>query len=178
MSSALQYRIALELMSAFQLRAAFVSVNLFSLLCEDGHIATPIELGQISKYGGPVLYLVLYGVFLFGILVWEDSGSIFPRRKTWLRRAMRQVGQNADVRASELSQDDVTKEANTVATSDDILKVLDIVKAFGGPSNRVVDEVSFGVGRDTIFALLGPNGAGKTTTFNVIREFSYTKFLP
>ena len=34
----------------------------------------------------------------------------------------------------------------------------------------VVDNVSFGVSQNNIFAMLGPNGAGKTTTFNMIRE--------
>jgi len=33
----------------------------------------------------------------------------------------------------------------------------------------VVEDVSLGVGKDTVFALLGPNGAGKTTIFNIIR---------
>ncbi len=33
----------------------------------------------------------------------------------------------------------------------------------------LVNGLSFGVGRDTIFAMLGPNGAGKTTAFNIIR---------
>ncbi len=56
-----------------------------------------------------------------------------------------------------------------MADSGDALRVLNIVKALGSASNRVVDNVSFGVSQDTIFALLGPNGAGKTTTFNVIR---------
>lgn len=70
-----------------------------------------------------------------------------------------------------LSKDDVEQEALAVSTSDDILRVLDIEKTFGR-DNKVVDDVSFGVSRNTIFALLGPNGAGKTTTFNIIRKFS------
>ena len=123
---------------------------------------------MISKFGGPILYLIVYGIILFGILVWVDSGSILPRRKTWLQRVMRRR-QNNDSGTSTPSREDVEKEAVAVTTSDDALKVLDIVKTFGG-SNRVVDQVSFGVARDTIFALLGPNGAGKTTTFNVIRK--------
>ena len=73
------------------------------------------------------------------------------------------------------SKDDVEKEAIAVADSDDILRVLDVEKTFGG-DNKVVDDVSFGVSRDTIFALLGPNGAGKTTTFNIIRAFFNLSF--
>lgn len=67
---------------------------------------------------------------------------------------------------------DVDDEAAKVTASDDALRVMNVVKAFDSATNRVVDNVSFGVSQDTIFALLGPNGAGKTTTFNVIREFS------
>ena len=62
---------------------------------------------------------------------------------------------------------DVLQEARSVANSQDLLKVLHVTKAYGGKT--VVDDVSLGVARDTVFALLGPNGAGKTTTFNVIR---------
>ena len=67
---------------------------------------------------------------------------------------------------------DVDDEAAVVSDSADALRVLNVVKAFGKASNRVVDNVSFGVSQDTIFALLGPNGAGKTTTFNIIRTYS------
>lgn len=123
---------------------------------------------MVSKFGGPIVYLIVYGIILFGILVWVDSGSILPRRKTWLQRVMRRR-QNDNSGTSTPSRDDVEKEAVAVTTSDDALKVLDIVKTFGA-SNRVVDQVSFGVARETIFALLGPNGAGKTTIFNVIRK--------
>ncbi|KAJ3534775.1 hypothetical protein NM688_g7082 [Phlebia brevispora] len=156
---------------ASALRAAFVSVNLFSLLCDNGRIATPAELGTISKFGGPILYLIIYSFILFGILVWADSGSVLPRRKTWLHRAARArtIEHNTTSGSSTPSEDDVEKEAVAVSDSDDILRVLDVSKAFGGPSNKVVDDVSFGVNRNTIFALLGPNGAGKTTTFNIIR---------
>ena len=49
----------------------------------------------------------------------------------------------------------------------DPLRVIHVSKRYG--SNRAVENVSFGVGKDTIFAMLGPNGAGKTSTFNIIR---------
>lgn len=49
----------------------------------------------------------------------------------------------------------------------DPLRVVHVSKSFG--TNQAVEDVSFGVGKDTIFAMLGPNGAGKTTTFNIIR---------
>jgi ABC-type sugar transport system ATPase subunit len=67
----------------------------------------------------------------------------------------------------EANRQDVAAEARAVAHSSDALRLLHLTKAFGG--NKVVDDVSYGVSRDTIFAMLGPNGAGKTTTFNMIR---------
>ena len=48
---------------------------------------------------------------------------------------------------------------------DQILRVENLVKVYGG--RRVVDQVSFSVGRGEIVGLLGKNGAGKTTTFRM-----------
>jgi ABC-type glutathione transport system ATPase component len=124
---------------------------------------TPAEFGQITKYGGPITYLLVYGFVLFGILVWVDSGSSLRWR--WRshhhhhhRSGEGQVGVKSDV----------AEEAASVDKSNDSLRVLRVSKSFG--RNMVVEDVSFGVSKDTIFALLGPNGAGKTTTFNIIRE--------
>lgn len=43
------------------------------------------------------------------------------------------------------------------------LEVQDLVKTYSG--RRVVNELSFSVGKGEIVGLLGPNGAGKTTAF-------------
>jgi ATP-binding cassette subfamily A (ABC1) protein 3 len=67
----------------------------------------------------------------------------------------------------EANRQDVAAEARAVACSNDALYLRHLTKSFHG--NKVVDDVSYGVARDTIFAMLGPNGAGKTTTFNMIR---------
>lgn len=66
---------------------------------------------------------------------------------------------------------DVAADAEGALSSEDLLQVLGVTKAFNG--NKVVDDVSLGVSRGMLFALLGPNGAGKTTTFNMIREWAY-----
>jgi len=137
-----------------------VSINLFSLLCTGDTPVTASSLGQLSRYGGPILYLFGYGFILFGILVWVDSGSILPRRRP---RSSRTED------SSKPTAEDVVTEAKSVSNSSDLLRVLQVTKSFGG--DAVVDNVSFGVSRETIFALLGPNGAGKTTTFNVIRKY-------
>lgn len=154
-----------------QLRASFVSVNLFSLLCDGSSPVTVSSLGDISRYGGPILYLFLYAFVLFGILVWVDSGSIIVRKFSQFRKKpMFSSGTGAITTLDEkTNMQDVDDEAAKVTASDDALRVMSVVKAFDSATNRVVDNVSFGVSQDTIFALLGPNGAGKTTTFNVIR---------
>ncbi|KAF7436184.1 hypothetical protein PC9H_003010 [Pleurotus ostreatus] len=141
------------------MRAALVSVNLFSLLCDGSSPVTTASMGVITRFGGPILYLIVYGFVLLGVLVWVDSGSIFSRHS---RRAHSSVAPNSDP-----TKLDVAQEAHAALNSQDILRVQHMSKSFG--SNKVVDDVSFGVSRDVIFALLGPNGAGKTTTFNVIR---------
>ena len=152
------------------MRSALVSVNLFSLLCNGSTLVTTSYLGDIKRYGGPILYLFVYGFVLFGILVWVDSGSIVPRR--YLKTHKQQARLDENLAANQLSRQDVAREASAVAQSNDALRVLHVTKSFDG--NRVVDDVSLGVSMDVIFAMLGPNGAGKTTTFNMIRMRSTT----
>jgi hypothetical protein len=139
-----------------------VSVNLFSLLCTGDTPVPSRALGKMELYGGPITYLILWSLILFGILVWVDSGSILPRR--------RPTSLETEGEAKREVPADVVEEARLVANSSDALRVLEVTKSFGG--DAVVDDVSFGVSKDTIFALLGPNGAGKTTTFNIIRKYS------
>lgn len=111
------------------------------------------------------MYLITYGFILLAILVFVDSGSIFARR---LPTAGQQQMMSAFEEAQIPSRQDVAAETNRVSRSSDLLRVLHVTKSFGG--NKVVDDVSLGVSRDTVFALLGPNGAGKTTCFNMIRK--------
>lgn len=47
-----------------------------------------------------------------------------------------------------------------------ILEVKNLIKAFNGV--RVIDDISFEIGRGEIVGLLGPNGAGKTTTVTML----------
>ncbi len=49
-----------------------------------------------------------------------------------------------------------------------MISVEGLTKSYGG--KRVVDDVSFSVGKGEIFGLLGPNGAGKTTTLECMEE--------
>ena len=57
---------------------------------------------------------------------------------------------------------DVMEETTAVAASSaDLLRVLHVSKRFDRTSSKAVDDVSFGVSQDTVFAMLGPNGAGE-----------------
>jgi branched-chain amino acid transport system ATP-binding protein len=49
---------------------------------------------------------------------------------------------------------------------DQILSFEDVRLAFAGVV--AIDDVSFTVGRNELFAIIGPNGAGKTSIFNVL----------
>jgi ABC-2 type transport system ATP-binding protein len=49
------------------------------------------------------------------------------------------------------------------------IEVADLVKQYG--DRRVVDGISFTVGRGSVLALLGVNGAGKTTTVECVEGF-------
>jgi ATPase subunit of ABC transporter with duplicated ATPase domains len=125
-------------------------------------------MGKIKTFGGPILYLFVYGFVLLAILVWVDSGSIFPRKLSVSRRQQILSQPEGAEAPHEESRKDVAAEARAVSASNDLLRVLHVTKSFG--TNKVVDDVSLSVSRDTIFAMLGPNGAGKTTCFNIIRE--------
>lgn len=99
--------------------------------------------------------------------MWVDSGSLLPRNISAARRRRElvpAVSANAlddgSVAAAEAMEDmkvDVQDEAKVVGQSDDPLRVLHVSKTFGvgRGANKVVDDVSLGVGEDMIFALLG-----------------------
>ena len=140
-------------------RALFVSLNIFSILCDDRSIAS--YPGKITLYGGPILYLILQSVFLFGVLLWWDSGSLWARLRRKAHKAQ-------DKEELEPLDEEIAAEVKRVSTSpDDGLRVHHLTKAFG--SNVAVQDITFGVQRGEVFALLGPNGAGKSTTISMIR---------
>ena len=144
-----------------------MSVNLFSLLCDDSTDVSTKAIGVITKFGGPIAYLIVYSLVLFAVLVWFDSGSKVHRHISRLRQKTKSSKMSE---SSDSIEKDVSLEAKAVQTSTDPLRVMHISKMFHGSDTKAVDDVSFGVSRDTIFALLGPNGAGKTSTFNVISK--------
>lgn len=130
-------------------RAMFVSLNIFSILCQDTNSIASYP-GQITLYGGPILYTILQAFVLFGVLLWWDSGlSIWTvlRRKTY---------REEDSEETEAREDEINAEVVRVNKSDDGLRVMHLQKAYGG--NVAVQDITFGVAHDECFALLGPNG--------------------
>jgi ABC-type multidrug transport system fused ATPase/permease subunit len=141
------------------MRAAFVSINLFSLLCDKGQFSTT-PLMSMKKYGGPITYLIVECLLFFSVLVYVDSGSVLPR---WLQLTRPPPREAGAAMADRMTAQDVREETEAVdASSGDLLRVLHVSKTFGRSSSKAVDNVSFGVSQDTVFAMLGPNGAGKS----------------
>ncbi|KAG8729184.1 hypothetical protein FRC11_009333 [Ceratobasidium sp. 423] len=122
----------------------------------------------MNKFGAPIVYLIGWILFLFGLLMWIEYGKPVPKQLRFRRKApQEQHDVEQSPRGNASFVDEVKAEAERVQQSDDALRVLNVSKVFPGRFT-VVDDVSFGVGNET-FAMLGPNGAGKTTTFNIIR---------
>lgn len=141
-------------------RALFLATNLFSTACDGNELSA--NPSGIKQYGGPILYLVLQCLILFGLLLWFDGGNVGSSIRTLFNRHKHPED------TIEPDEEVVNEMARvTSSTGDDGLKILHLTKSFG--KNIAVDNVSFGVKRGEVFALLGPNGAGKSTTISLIR---------
>ncbi|KAH6912539.1 nod factor export ATP-binding protein I [Coprinopsis sp. MPI-PUGE-AT-0042] len=143
-------------------RAAFVSSGAFELLCDgtsvgDG-IVGPAGMVAISRFGGPILYLVVQMLFLMSLLVWF-SGSQMTANLNLLKALFKSRPKPADTQDELVSMEEAEK-------GEDALKVLGVSKTY---DEKVVDDVTVSMAKNTVFALLGPNGAGKTTMLNMIR---------
>ncbi|KAG9125160.1 hypothetical protein FRC07_008749 [Ceratobasidium sp. 392] len=149
-------------------RAAFVSMNVFSLLCDGLGNFDSNSPSNMAKFGEPIVYLIGWIVFLFSLLMWIEYGKPLPQ---WFRFRRAVPATETDIENVAVGggafDAEVKAEAERVRQSDDTLRLLDVGKTFPGPF-AAVENASFGVDNE-IFAMLGPNGAGKTTTFNIIR---------
>ncbi|KAF2188997.1 P-loop containing nucleoside triphosphate hydrolase protein [Zopfia rhizophila CBS 207.26] len=137
-------------------RALYLTLNVFGVACRDRKIAS--YPGAIDIFGGPILYLILQSLILFGILFWKESGStlrLWPKEKV--------IGVE-DRDAIEL---EAPIEFAGVTRSSDGLRVLRLRKQF--KKHVAVDDITFGIPRSECFALIGPNGAGKSTCISMIR---------
>ena len=143
-------------------RSMFITLNAFSILCRGTEVAS--QPGEMTIYGGPILYLALQSLLLLFVLIWLDRGvGIYSLRNRSTSTARAGVAKEDE----ECAYRKVAKSCGRRISADDGLHVLHLTKVFG--KNRAVDDVSFDVAREEVFALLGPNGAGKTTTIALIQ---------
>ncbi|OGM40305.1 ABC transporter [Aspergillus bombycis] len=141
------------------LRALFVSLNVFSILCRGTEVAS--YPGEITLYGGPILYLIVQSFVLFGLLLWFDGGSMLSLLRSKSKP-------NDEEEKSTLDKDISPEELQpTNASPDNGLRVRHLTKKFH--KFTAVEDITFSVSKGEVFALLGPNGAGKTTTISLIR---------
>ncbi|KAF2825651.1 P-loop containing nucleoside triphosphate hydrolase protein [Ophiobolus disseminans] len=133
-------------------RAFYIGLQQMGVMCNGR------ALGSIYLFGGPIMYLILQGIFFFALLLWWDSGFAMPTKRSHKS--------TPDTEATDMSPDLVT-ERKRLASPDTDLCVNSVTKRFG--KNLAVDNVTFGVQHSEIFALLGPNGAGKSTIISMIR---------
>ncbi|KAI0711688.1 hypothetical protein C8Q76DRAFT_810089 [Earliella scabrosa] len=106
--------------------SCFVSVNIFSFLCDGSDHVPTSALGSITCYGGPILYLIAYGLLVFGFLVFVDSGS--PWKEQLLSLSPRTAKSRADVESekADVQRPDVLAEEEAVRNSSDALRVLGV----------------------------------------------------
>ncbi|CAH0024624.1 unnamed protein product [Clonostachys rhizophaga] len=141
-------------------RALYVSLNMFGIACQDDHLAS--YPGSIGVYGGPILYLCLQSMSLFGLLFWKEAGYT-PQLPINLRPSAKRL---SDEEGMELSSH--ASHSNVYWSNDTTcLEAIHLQKDFG--KFTAVDDVTLAVPKSTCFALLGPNGAGKTTCISMIR---------
>ena len=105
----------------------------------------------MTKFGGPITYLVLQALFAFAVLVYVDSGSPIPAflRNRHKHRSYATGEESEDVINE---RDRVMRGGNT-----EELLVKRLRKKYGGATAFAVDDVSFGVGSGETFALVGLN---------------------
>jgi ATP-binding cassette, subfamily A (ABC1), member 3 len=133
------------------IRAALVSLNVFSLLCDGLGNRTSAPYSSMTQFGGPILYLCLWIIACFVILVYVDSGRPVSR---WVGKGQRVTDQESSVESDVGT--DVDAERKMVAASGSDLRVEGLYKAYG--RETAVRNVTFQVNAGETFALIGPNG--------------------
>lgn len=111
-------------------RTIFVVLNMFSISCDGEQFAS--NPGEMRLYGGPILYLIAQSLFLFGTLLWWDSGRF--RLRMWGSRKV--TAKDSSEEEHELGtlggeKKFIGEEIRRVGSSDDGLKVVHLTKSFG-----------------------------------------------
>ncbi|KAH8902231.1 P-loop containing nucleoside triphosphate hydrolase protein [Coniochaeta sp. PMI_546] len=148
------------------MRALFVALNLNSTSCNGSQLAA--NPASITLYGGPILYLILQSLLFFGFLLWHDTGAGAKFAQQLTEKPVDTSAADSSVSEDKDLADEVEKITSSSPSDSDGLRIVHLTKSFGkGP--RVVDDVTFRVRHDEIFALLGPNGAGKSVLISTVR---------
>lgn len=123
------------------------------------------KLGNII----PGIQGVVYGLAIIGVILLAPEG-VFWKVKDMLRR--RRTAQSRTPGAAAFPSAGTVVELpirRLLTTSEVVLEVRDLSKAFGGL--QAVRAVNMKVQRGEILGIIGPNGAGKTTLFNLLNGF-------
>jgi ATP-binding cassette subfamily A (ABC1) protein 3 len=145
-------------------RALIISMNLFNSLCRGTPPRMASYAGDISLYGGPILYLIGQSVVMFSILMIVDHkwAAGWFTKKAIVKDSEDQVTREKEV----------IEEIERVANASDGLRVQHLTRTFKSRqygTTTAVDDVTFGVKNGEVFAIVGPNGAGKSTTIGMLR---------
>ncbi len=136
-------------------RASWVSANLFNLLCDGRGGFSNVPNRALEKFGGPILYLVLWILVAGALTVFLDEGipiSLIARKLLRRDKLSLKEDAEADLRMPGAGVAQEAQRANDPANSD-ILKVQHLTHNYG--PLVVVDDVSFSLPAAETFALVG-----------------------
>ncbi len=118
----------------------------------------------------PGIQGVVFGIAIVLVILLAPEGIVpHVREARRKRREAASAGGATAVTTSVLLQPAMTGHANRTVSSEVVLKVEGISRAFGGL--KAVEDVSFDVHKGEVLGIIGPNGAGKTTLFNLLNGF-------
>jgi ABC-type multidrug transport system ATPase subunit len=145
-------------------RALIISMNMFSSLCRGSPPVMASYPGEITLYGGPILYLIGQSLVLFLVLMTVDH--------KWTAGWGHKTKSSPDAEVRLAREPEVSEEIQRVEHATDGLRAQHLERTFkhrNGGIMTAVDDLTFGIKRGEVFAVVGPNGAGKSTTIDMIR---------
>jgi ABC-type branched-subunit amino acid transport system ATPase component/ABC-type branched-subunit amino acid transport system permease subunit len=118
----------------------------------------------------PGIQGVVFGIAIVLVILLAPEGIVpHVREALRKRREAASGGETRAVTASVLLEPAMAGHANRTVSTEVVLKVEGISRAFGGL--KAVEDVSFNVHKGEVLGIIGPNGAGKTTLFNLLNGF-------
>ncbi|PCJ39769.1 MAG: branched-chain amino acid ABC transporter [SAR86 cluster bacterium] len=133
-------------------------------------ILVPLSEILYAQYAAdfPGIQGVIYGVAIMTVILVAPEGVIW-KIKTWLRPKQARVIGATTCQLNTLVNEDILAVEQSDIKTNDILKVENLSKAFGGL--KAIQNLSFSVQQGELLGVIGPNGAGKTTLFNLLNGF-------